>query len=233
MAGETGSTRSRIWAAAPHPLPLPKPIDAATFTSSSTRGALPPSGAGGLPGEKVAQEDPKHGRGLRDPHTFSTSFVLSSCNRKPCSQAALHSPSPSLSRRAATSHGCYSLTTKPFLAANRSPPSSGGLYRGDPTPGRVPTALCDLPAWRRWVPLHPPHPAGHFRALSLYAAGRFPGAPAPTDVPRFSKCYGHPDFSLIPPSPGKARGASLPLSVPQFPRGSLAEATTHDTVGHW
>lgn len=106
---------------------------------------------------------------------------------------------------------------QPFWQPTAAPHPRGGCAGGtgtDPTRGRVPAALCDLPAWRRWgrgrwVPLHPPHPAGQIPRP-------FTGA----DAPRFSRCSGHPDSSLASPSRGRARGTSLPLSVPQFPGGA-------------
>lgn len=241
VAGKTGSTRGRIGTrgeGAAAPLPQTPSMQPLSLPS-------PPHGARTLPDEEVAQEELGHGGKLRDPRALSMGLLTATGNAVPKPELL---PVPFPVPRCRTSHGCYSLTTSPSWQPTAAPSLGGAVSRGrggtDPIPGHVPAALCDLQAWRRWVPLHPPHPAGHLGAspLSWRPLSRFPGAFAGTDAPRFPKSSGHPDSSLALPSPGRARGASLPLSVPQFPRGaggrhccqrSPAEARTHDPVGHW
>lgn len=123
--------------------PSPNPLDAATFASSSTQKASPPRGAGGVPGEKVAQEEPRHGRGLRDPHTLSTNFVLSHSSGnsvpKPYTPCLLPCPEvPYIPRMLLINY-------QPFPAADRSPPPSERPCRGDRDgPHSWPCPLCPL-----------------------------------------------------------------------------------------
>lgn len=154
------------------PLPLPKPPPCSHFRflhllmglglSRVRRWLRRSSGTGGK---------------LRDPRALSMGFLTATGNAVPKPELL---PVPFPVPRCRTCHGCYSLTTSPSWQPIAAPSLGGAVPRGrggtDPISGHVPAALCDLQAWRRWVPMHPPHPAGHLGAspLSLAAARQIP-----------------------------------------------------------
>lgn len=240
VVGEIGSTRSgtrhpgrgssRPPAAPPPQTPSMQPLS----LPPPPEGLCLPVELGDSGARRWLRRSPGTERGLRDPHSLNTGFVLSLQQETlfpSRSRRTLPVPFPVLKCRR-TSHGCYSLNHRLLLAANRSPPPSGGLCRGDEDRSQPwPCPRCPLrsPSLVQVGPSAPSSPCGAPQSTLPYPARRFLGVFAPTDTPRFSKCYEHPDFSLTLPSPGRARGTFLPLSVPQFPRG--AENTTAASRG--
>lgn len=155
--------------------PSPNPLDAATFASSSTRGAWPLCVAGVSRVRRWLRRSSGTGGGSGTPRLSvrPLCFLTQQETLSPSRTLPVSFPVP----RCRTSHGCYSLTTSPSWQLTAAPHPRGGCVGGtDPTPGHVPAALCDLPAWHRVVTLHPPHPAGHLRAArSLILPADSPG----------------------------------------------------------
>lgn len=150
--------------------PFPNPLDAATFSSSSTRRASLPRGTGGLPGGGGGSGGARAWWGAQGPPHSQYGLCAFSLQQETLSpsRSCRTLPVPFPVPRCRTSHGYYSLTTSPSWQPTAAPHSRGGCAGGTGTdmPGHVPAALCDLAAWRRWVP--------HSTLLVLPAARQIP-----------------------------------------------------------
>lgn len=137
-----GRGRSRPPPAPPPQTPSTQPLS----LPPPPEGLCLPVGLGDSCAKRWLRRSPGTERGLRDPHSLSTGFVLSlqQETRFPSWKCcALPVPFP-VPRCCPTSHGCYSLTTSPCWQPPAAPHPRTGCVGGtgmDPTPDHVPSAI--------------------------------------------------------------------------------------------
>lgn len=237
-AGETGSTRGRVGhpergAAAPRPLPLPKPPRRSHFLF-----LLHPTGFA----SPWDWGSPWRGRWLRrSPGMVGGSgtptlsvralcFLIATGNPFPKPELP-YTPRPLPCPEVPYIPRILLINDQPFLAANHSPPLSGGT--GTDMPGHVPAALCDLAAWRRWVP--------HSTLLILPAARQIPRGFRRDRCSEVFRVLGTPGLLSGSAPAGKSpRDMAAPQRASVSPgcwgchccQRSPAEARRRDTVLH-